>query len=742
MSSRVIIFFSVLIFFGVNLFSQTDHWETAVYETDNWRYIVPTAEPDTNWRKLSFVPTAAWLAGQGGFGYGDNDDNTTISNTRSVYIRINFTITDTSKITEAILNADYDDGFVAYLNNVEIARVNMPAGGILPYNTLASSSHEAVMYSGGNPDYLPISSSLLNAIKVNGNNVLAIQAHNFTANSADLSSRFWLHFGIRDTGTYFGTTPTWFDAPFTFTSSDLPIVVVNTNGQSIQNGVEIVADMGVIYNGPGQRNYLSDSFNVYDNLINIEIRGQSSAGFPQKQYHVETRDSNNLNLHVPFFGMPAENDWILYAPYNDKSLMRNVLTYKLARDMGHWAARTRFCEMMLNGVYNGVYVFMEKIKRDPGRVNIQQILPSYTFGNYVTGGYIFSIDKDPADWTSPIPPNNSTNGQTIQFHYVYPDPLTISPQQETYLQAYVDSFEQALADSNFQHPLTGYRKYAEVKSFSDYFLLNELSNNVDGYRLSTYLHKERDSHGGLIKAGPVWDYNLAWHNANYCDGDRYDVWTYQFNSVCSNDYWQIPFWWDRLVQDSAFQKTTYCRWQELRSTILDTVNLFAAIDSMAQEVDEAQHRHFQQFPILGNYVWPNPSPLAATFPKEIRNTKDWIVNRLAWLDSNMIGQSSGPCVNPTLSTPELKKRIKLQAYPNPFQDQLLLNVDIPKAGNYVVELYNSWGQKIQTISNDEFSTENYSFQLNLQSLQLERGVYIIRVSGAADYTATLRLVKE
>jgi hypothetical protein len=733
----------VFFIFTFPLLSQTNHWETAVKESDIWNYRVPTSEPDSNWRKITFN-ASTWLSGPGGFGFGDNDDSTTVTNNISVFIRIPFAITDTSKISEAVLNADYDDGFVAYLNNVEIARANISGSGIPPYNTTAASSHEAVMYNNGNPDYFNLSENTLQNILVSGTNVLAIQVHNVSANSSDLSSRFWLHFGIKDTSTNFGPTPNWFDPPLNFTSSDLPIVVVNTNGQTILNGTEIFADMGIIYNGPGQRNYLTDSFNLYNNPISIEIRGQSSAGFPQKQYHVETKDTSLLNQSVSFFGMPSENDWILYAPYNDKSLMRNVLTYKIARDMGHWAARTRFCEMTLNGNYNGVYVFMEKIKRDIGRVNVQKLLPSYTFADYVTGGYIFSIDKDPSDWSSTIPPNNSTNGQTIGFHYIYPDTAGISaaPQQGIYLQAFVDSFEQALLSPNFQDPLTGYRKYASVKSFSDYFLINEVSNNVDGYRLSTYLHKDRNVMGGLLKAGPVWDYNLAWHNANYCGGDRHDVWAYQFNTVCSNDYWQIPFWWDQLVADSAFQRTTYCRWQELRSTILDTVSLFSVIDSMAQEVDEAQHRHFQRFPILGNYVWPNPSPLAATFSQEIRNTKDWIVKRLNWLDSNMIGQSAIPCMDLTLSTTETKLKIKANAYPNPFHDKLRVAVDLPKTDNYILELYDLMGNRVYSIANDFFNSGDFSFFLDLQQLHLNSGVYMIRITGSETPTQTIKVIKE
>ena len=131
-----------------------------------------------------------------------------------------------------------------------------------------------------------------------------------------------------------------------FTSSNLPIVVINTNGQIIPDDHKITADMGIIYNGEGLRNNLTDPFNNYNGKIGIEIRGSSSQQFPKKQYSVETRDLSGNDISVSLLGFPEESDWILFAPYNDKSLMRDVLVYKIASQMGRYASRSKYCEVV------------------------------------------------------------------------------------------------------------------------------------------------------------------------------------------------------------------------------------------------------------------------------------------------------------------------------------------------------------------------------------------------------------
>lgn len=442
---------------------------------------------------------------------------------------------------------------------------------------------------------------------------------------------------------------TWFcsfcmaNGQVNFNSSNLPIVVINTNGQQILDDPKITAEMGVINNGAALRNNITDPSNEYKGKIGIEIRGQSSQTFPMKSYSIELRDDDGESIDQSIFGLPEESDWILYAPYTDKTLMRNFLAYTLSNSLGHWAAHCRYVEVVLNDEYIGVYVFMEKIKRDAGRVNITKLGSKDISDDALTGGYIFSIDKDADGWFSKYLTNGSSNPY-IQFSYVYPKLEDINDTQKEYIKSYVDSFEDALYGSNFQHPTIGFRKFADEQSFIDYFLVNEISRNVDGYRLSSYFHKDRNSVNSKIIAGPVWDYDLAFRNADYCDGSLTTGWAYKFNTVCSGDYWQIPFWWNRLMQDTGFTANLYCRWKETRTSILSNDYLKHIIDSVNTLLIESSARHFQQWPILGTYVWPNPQPIPNSYAEEINSLKSWLDDRLQWLDDNI--KQMGRCSTP------------------------------------------------------------------------------------------------
>jgi len=312
-----------------------NHWETAVYNNDTWKYFVGIFEPDPGWRQLLF-DDSAWSQGTGGFGYGDNDDNTIIPVCTSVYLRRKFNVTDTGVIASALLSMDYDDAFVAYMNDVEIARVGI--SGVYPLFSQTGNDHEAAMYRGGLPESFLVDKNKLNICLLQGDNVLTVQVHNSSVTSSDMTSNVFLSFGISDTSHDYLALPSWFTAPGEFSSSNLPVVVINTQpGETIMDEPKINADMKIIYNGGAQLNYITDPGNIYSGKIGIEIRGRYSASLPQKPYGIETRDLDGNNLNVPILGLPSENDWILLANHNDKTFLRNFLAFEIFRQMGHYA---------------------------------------------------------------------------------------------------------------------------------------------------------------------------------------------------------------------------------------------------------------------------------------------------------------------------------------------------------------------------------------------------------------------
>jgi subtilisin-like proprotein convertase family protein len=535
----------------------------------------------------------------------------------------------------------------------------------------------------------------------------------------------------------FGNNPASY---FSFASSNLPLVVINTNNQTIPDSPKLMCDMGIIYNGVGNRNYLTDPWNHYNGKIGIELRGSSSQGFPKKSYGMELWDVNGNAIDSSILGMPKESDWCLIANYTDKSLLNNSLSYYLSRQMGWYAPRWQMVEVIIDGQYMGVYLLTEKIKRDNNRVDIAKLQPTEISGDDLTGGYIIKVDKSTASsgagWTSNYAPAVATNGQTIYFQYDYPSDVAIVPQQQAYIQMYVDSFEAALAGPNFTDTAIGYAHYIDVNSFIDYFLVDEMAKNVDGYRLSTYLYKDKRSNGGKLTIGPTWDYDIAWGNADYCDGSVTSGWAYEFGNVCSGDYWQIPFWWERLMQDPAFQDKVKCRWSELSATILSKPFLFDYCDSMAVLLNESSARNFIVWPILGSYVWPNPAPIPTTYQGEVNELKTWINMRWNWLDINMPGTLQN-CNLSGIATENTANNFA-PAYPNPFNREINLNIYLPEAQTVKIELVNALGQTVQ-LQSLEHSGGNQTLQF-IADQSLPTGIYLLRIT-AGNKTWTEQLSK-
>jgi hypothetical protein len=685
---KILLSFVLIVQWGLLLSQTVNHYEGVIYDADSWKYFVGTSDPGGTWKDKTFDDTA-WPSGPGGFGYGDNDDRTVIPATISVFTRKKFNIIDKSKIESAWLHIDYDDGFVAYLNGTEIARAQMGNASPVPFDQPSVGLHEATVYQGGRAEGFPISKATLNSLLVEGENVLAIEVHNENTGSSDLSSAAFLTIGINDNSFTYRDAPSWFQTPFA--SSNLPIIVINTNGQGISDEPGIIADMGIIYNGPDVRNNVTDPFNNFNGKIEVELRGESSQMFPKKSLKIETRDAAGNNLNAALLGMPPENDWVLYAPYTDKTFLRDVMTFKIGNDMGRYAPRTRFAELVINGDYVGVYVLMERIKVDNNRVDIATLNPDEISGDDVTGGYILRVDKidgnDFPQWAS-VPSPTLSGAATINFQYFDPKGEDLVSAQQTYIKDYILKVGSSLTSNNFKGA-DGYRKYIDVPAAIDFMISNEIGKNVDGYIFSTYMHKNKDSDGGKLVMGPLWDFNLCYGNVDYWANSQFAPgWMW-------NDS-QRMFWFRRMMADPWFAGQMKCRWTELRSTWMTNEYFSNYIDSMGVVLDEAKERNYKRWPILGVYIWPNQF-VGLTYQQELNFLKTWTIERLEWMDANL----PGTCEVVTGAEDDIFNSIEI--YPNPSNSAFFIQLpEIVSREKVVVEILNSMGQRvaIRSVSRD------------------------------------------
>lgn len=483
--------------------------------------------------------------------------------------------------------------------------------------------------------------------------------------------------------------------------------------------------MGIIWNGQGNRNSLSDPKNNYNGNVGIEWRGSSSQNFAKKSYGFETKSSTLQNIDVSLLGLPEENDWILYGPYSDKTMIRNALTFTLGASLGHYASRCRHVELFLNGRYEGVYVLMEKIKRNNNRVDIAKLLPDETSGENLTGGYIIKIDKTTGTWgpgwTSDYP---NAIGKTF-YQYEYPKQDEIVLAQKSYIQNYVRQMETALYLNKYSG--TGsYHEFMNDSSFIDFMIINELSKNVDGYRISSYLYKGKNER---LNCGPIWDFNLAYGNADYYNG-----WTptgFQYQAYLGNDQLQNPFWWSKLMRDPAYVLKLKKRWSWIRKHELSDQRINFVTDSLVSLLSEAQVRNYQRWTgVIGYDVWPNFF-IGASYAAEVTWMKDWITKRLAFLDQEWYYNLTGN-ENPLASH-------SLSVYPNPFSDQLIIQLNPSANGGAWAELFSTGGTLIRK---QGINIENGQAELDfLENNSLNPGMYVLRISQNNRNLLTRKIVK-
>lgn len=511
--------------------------------------------------------------------------------------------------------------------------------------------------------------------------------------------------------------------------SNLPIVRFNTKTRVIQDEPKIPVQLEIFDNGPGQLNQVSSTPTI-TTVAGVEFRGSTSQadfyflpGLVKKPYGIELwTDSTGVKAKkLSLLQMPEETDWVLNASYNDRSFMRDFIAQSLAGRIGLLHSKAKFVELIINDEYRGVYVLMEKVKQGKNRVPISDLYPTENSGDDVTGGYLLKIDKSSGSPSTTWKSNYTsgiTSTQKCEFQIEYPQYGIITQQQLVYIRDYINNWEKKLMTEDMNDPKASFRDYMDVSSFVNYFILNEVTRNVDGYRLSTYLYKDKESLGGKIKMGPAWDFNIALGNADYLNGWKTDGFVYKAmeNDGGKNDYWQVPFWWNKLMQDASFRKALATRWKTVRSSFLNTNTLFATIDSAQVALKDPLIRNFQKYPLLGKKIWPNYY-VGATLSDEVNWLKNWIQGRLVWLDAQMA----------LFDSPILAAREEISpaiVFPNPSSSGLFqwkFSLDKPSLLTYFVS--DAMGRMIMSPKNANFASGEQVQSLDLSAFS--SGTYFL-----------------
>ena len=444
-------------------------------------------------------------------------------------------------------------------------------------------------------------------------------------------------------------------------NTNLPIVFIDVEGQMILRDTYILAKMKIIDNGEGQLNHgdtiaYPDQHIDYQGWIALKYRGNSSFDSSDKKpYAFRTLkeavlpDDGGDKKKVEILGMGKDNKWAFIAPWCDEVMFRDILSFDLARPWFDYVPHGRLCELFLDGTYYGVYALCERVSQGKQRLNLED--PGTRDGD-LTGDYLVEIDRDDEpNYVSKHHPWADMEGYDelywydIHYQYKFPDDddwAELPAGTRHALQQEIDNMEDSFLADDWQDPEGGYRNYIDETSFIDYLLSTEVAMNIDGYRLSTNFYKYSNTRAEETGIDPrwkmsLWDFNIAWGNANYYHGQETDKWHYAMNLRDSYDGLQVPFYWHRMVSDTLFMQHVKERWQQYRQENYSDERLFATVDSLATLLTNggAADRNERAWGMYSrSSIWPLPF-YAKSYDEALDYLKTWIVQRLAFMDKNL-----------------------------------------------------------------------------------------------------------
>lgn len=439
----------------------------------------------------------------------------------------------------------------------------------------------------------------------------------------------------------------------------LPLILIDTGGQEMPgepildekeqevgftttpDGSDMISAKISVISDDSRNHHPSDEPDQESDIL-IRIRGNSSRYFDKKNYRIklvsDTGDGSSREL--PLLGMRTDNDWALHGPFLDKTLLRNYMWMNISAEVMGYAPEVRFCEVILDGEYLGVYVLMETIKEDDYRIN----LSDYEEGAAKTS-YILQMNaaqdgnaiNDYMQYTFQM--EFSIHGEnaleivsSTGIQILYPQLEYQSPAVVNYIQRDVSRVERGLYSSDMVSGSYDYAAEMDVDSFVDYYILQEFLVNNDAFYRSTYFY--RDARGKLT-IGPVWDYNNVLNNF--------------FRGFSSDGlYLANRGWYGQLMKDEAFVERVLERYAQLRQGCLSDEYLLNYIEQTIAYLGPAIARNDQvwgysydpeQLDNRQRHLPDSGQTLESVNPSSYQEAVDWMVSflleRSAWLDENL-----------------------------------------------------------------------------------------------------------
>ncbi len=502
--------------------------------------------------------------------------------------------------------------------------------------------------------------------------------------------------------------------------ADLPIIKINSDDSvPINSNTVRQGQIDIINNGAGKDHRLGDAANEYSGRLEI-TESATIYNYPKNHYLFSLTDGQGAATSASLLGLPASNEWILYAPYNDKTLIRTVLMGEIAHRMGR-ANSPHMCHVFINDDYAGLYVLLEKKKRHENRINIPQ--PGDE-GDALTGGYILELGKNrlAPGFDSPVSPFFAAN-HSVRYLYNFPQDESLTSAQIDYIQAYMNGFEADIVNS------------IDISSAVDYFLINEAAKNVDAYRDHTLLYKDRDSvNPNMFITAPL-DFNNACGNTKMYDGNVVKGWMLDHLTSPTNmsaDSMLVPLWWQQLFQDVTFTRELYNRWSGLRDDVLSEEFVTGKLDSLYRLLGNDGILNFERWPVAGKPIQPN-GKIGQTYDEDFDYLYLWMIDRLDWMDAAM------PEFITTVATQEhaaLDFELK-QNYPNPFNPQTTISYQLPENSHVTLKIYDIRGVQVDELVNAAQTTGRHSVTWNAAGHP--SGIYLYEIS-ANDFSQTRQML--